>query len=57
MSAAPESAIRAIEEAFLRQMRAEHPDLHWELVDEPSAAELAAPDDTDTVDDRGPLAA
>lgn len=57
MSAAPDTAIRAMEQAFLRQMRAAHPDLHWEVVDEPSDPGAAAPDDTDTVTDRGPLAA
>lgn len=34
MSGVPEAAILAIEEAFLRQMRAERPDLHWEIVED-----------------------
>lgn len=36
---APPTAIRAMEQAFLRQLRAEHPDLHWEIVDERSPLE------------------
>lgn len=54
---APDAALRALEQAFLRHMRAEHPDMHWELIDDPSEPDIATPHDPDPVDDRGPLAA